>query len=305
MDKETQAGQMHCYADAGRKHFYLNFFFFCWDWYERTDVEAMVGRDFYRMTWEHQRPEAAESRSRHEFSTGTAKDTNCWFRRTTSDPWGLDLGSSSWSPAASDFPCLASVSLNGISVICGQKKFCHCSVTQSCPTLATPWTTTCQASLSFTISLSLLKLMPTESVMPSNHLILCCPLLLLPSIFPSIRVFSNELALCIRWQKYWDSASASVLPMKILGWFPLEWTGLISLLSKGLSRVFSSTTVQKHQFFGAQPSLLSNSHLHTGPLGNHSFDFCWAFVGKVMSLLFNTLSKFVIALLTRNLTKKL
>ena len=171
------------------------FFFFCWDWYGRTDVEAVVGRDFYRMTWQHQRPEAAESRSRHEFSTGTAKDTNCWFRWTTSDPWGLDPVNSSWSPAASDFPCLASVSLNGISVICGPKKFCHCSVTQSCPTLATPWTTTCQASLSFTISQSLLKLMPTESVMPSNHLILCCPLLLLPSIFPSIRVFSDDSAI--------------------------------------------------------------------------------------------------------------
>ena len=97
-----------------------------------------------------------------------------------------------------------------------------------------------------------------ESMMLVNHLIHCHPLLLLPSIFPSIRVFSSELALCIRWPKY-SSASASVLPMNIQGWFPLGLIGLISLQSKGLSRVFSNTTVQKHQFFGAQPSLWSNS----------------------------------------------
>ena len=112
---------------------------------------------------------------------------------------------------------------------------------------ATPWPAICQASLPFTNSQSLLKLMSIESVMPSNHLILCCPLLLLPSIFPSIRVFSSESALRIRWPKYWVSASASALPMNIQGWFPLGLTGWISLLSKGLSRVFSSTRVQKHQ----------------------------------------------------------
>ena len=114
-----------------------------------------------------------------------------------------------------------------------------------------------------TISQSLLKLMSIELMMPSNRLILCCPLLLLPSIFPSIRVLSNELALQIRWPKYW-SFSFSISPyMNIQGWFPLGFIGLISLQSKGLSRVFSSTTVQKHQFFGAQPSLSSNSHIHT------------------------------------------
>ena len=117
----------------------------------------------------------------------------------------------------------------------------------------TPWTAERQASLSFTISWSLLKLMSTEWVMTSNHLILCCPLLLLPSIFPSIRVFSNELVLCIRWPKFWSFSFRSVLPMNIQGRFPLGLTGLISLQSKGLSRVFN-TTVQKHQFFGAQPS---------------------------------------------------
>ena len=127
---------------------------------------------------------------------------------------------------------------------------------------ATPWTAACQASLSITNSQNLLKLISIESVMPSNHLILCCPLLLLNSIFPSIRVFSNESVLCIRWSKYW-SFSFSILPMHIHDWFPLGWTGWISLLSKGLSRVFSNTTVQKHQCFGAQLSLWSNSHIHT------------------------------------------
>ena len=103
---------------------------------------------------------------------------------------------------------------------------------------ATPWTAAHQASLSFTISLSLLKLMSIELMLASDHLILCCPLLLLPSIFPSIRVFSNEPALYIRWPKYWSISSASALPMNIQGWFPLGFTGLIFLRSKGLSRVF-------------------------------------------------------------------
>ena len=117
-----------------------------------------------------------------------------------------------------------------------------------------PWTAARQRPLlSITNSLSLPKLMSIEWVMPSNHLILCHPLLLLPSIFPSIKVFSNESALCIRWSKYWSSASTSVLPMHIQDLFPLGWTGWISLQSKGLSKVFS--TVQKHQFFSAQLSL--------------------------------------------------
>ena len=130
---------------------------------------------------------------------------------------------------------------------------------------ATPWTAECQDSLSITNSQSLLKFMCIESVMPSypSHLILCRPLLLLPSIFPSIRVFSSESALCISGQSTRTSASASVLSMNIQDWFPLGLTGLISLQSKGLSRVFSSTTVRKYQFFGAQPSLWSNSHICT------------------------------------------
>ena len=101
---------------------------------------------------------------------------------------------------------------------------------------AIPWTAAHQASLSFTISQSLLKFMSIESVMPSNHLILCRPLLLLSSIFPRIRVFSNEWAL---HQSIGTSAPASVLPMNIQGWFPLHLTGWSFLLSRGLTRVFS------------------------------------------------------------------
>ena len=129
---------------------------------------------------------------------------------------------------------------------------------------AIPWTAVCQASLFITNSQSLLKLISIESVMPSNHLILCRPLLLLPLIFPNIRVFSNEWVLWARYPKYWRvSALVSVLPVNIQDWFPLGWTGWISLQSKGLSRVFSNTTVQKHQFFGAQLSLWSDSHIHS------------------------------------------
>ena len=125
---------------------------------------------------------------------------------------------------------------------------CCCSVTKSVHLSATPWTAARQASLSITNPQSLLKLWSIESVMPSNHLILCRPLLLLPSIFPNIRDFSNNLTLCIMCQCTGDSASASVLPVNIQGWCPLGLTGLI-LQSKGLSRVFSDTTVWKHHFF--------------------------------------------------------
>ena len=120
---------------------------------------------------------------------------------------------------------------------------------------ATLWTTAHQTSLPITNSQSLLKLMSVESVELSNHLILCCPLFLPPSIFPSIRVFSNESVLCIRWPEYW-SFSFSISPSnEYSGLTSLGWTGWISLQAKGLSRVFSNTTVQNHQFFGAQLSL--------------------------------------------------
>ena len=110
--------------------------------------------------------------------------------------------------------------------------------------------------------LSLVKLLSIELVMPSKYLVLFFPRLLLPSVFPSIRVFSNESVLCIRWPKFW-SFSFSISPVNIQGWFPLRLTGLIYLLSEGLLRIFSRTTVQKHQFFDTQPSLLSNSYIHT------------------------------------------
>ena len=126
--------------------------------------------------------------------------------------------------------------------------------------LATPWIAAHQASLSITNSRSLLKFTSIESMMTSNHLTLCCPLLLPPSVFPSIRVFSDESALCIRWPKDW---SFSISPFNIQGWFSLGLTGWISLQTKGLSRIFSDTTFQKHQFLGDQLALWSNSHIHT------------------------------------------
>ena len=253
---------------------------------------------------------------------------------------------------------------------------------------ANPWTVARQAPLSSAISRSLLEFMSIELVMLSNRLILCQPLLLLSSIFPIIRVFSNELTLCIRWPKHWSfnfsnscyccsvtqscltlqphglqharlpcpspspracsnscplsqwchptissfvspfsswlqsfpasgsflmsllfasrdqstgaSVSASVLLMNIQDWFPLGLTGLISLQSKGLSRVFSNTIVQKHQFVGAQPFLmvqLSHLYMTTGKIVGLTI---WTFVDKVMSLLFNMLSRFVIAFLPRS-----
>ena len=106
---------------------------------------------------------------------------------------------------------------------------------------------------------------PSQPLMPSS----------LASIFPSIRDLSNELAIHIRWPKYWSSGLVSVLPVSIWGGFPLRLTGLISLLSKGLSGVFSSTTVQRHQFFGLLPSLWSSSHIHLEDHSLDSMDHCW------------------------------
>ena len=128
---------------------------------------------------------------------------------------------------------------------------------------ATLGTAACQASLSIANSRGLLKLMSIESVVPSDHLIFCHPFLLLPSSFPSIRVFSNELFLPMRWPRYWSfdfsiSSSNEYSEMVSLG-----WTGWISLLSKELSRVFSNTTVQKYQLCGAQLSLWSSFHIYT------------------------------------------
>ena len=142
-------------------------------------------------------------------------------------------------------------------------KFCCCSLLRGVWVFTNPWTAACQASLPFTISQSLLKLMTIELMMPSNHLILCHPLLLLPSIFLSTRVFSNESALYIRWPNYW-SFSVSNSPSKEysgLVSFRIDWFDLLAVqrTHKGLF----NTTVQRHQFFSAWPSLWSNSHIHT------------------------------------------
>ena len=129
--------------------------------------------------------------------------------------------------------------------------------------------------------------------------IFLCHLPLLPSVFPSIRVFSSEFLHSLHQVAKVFGASASVLPVNIQGWFPLGFTGLVSLFSKGLSRVFSRTTIQRHQFFGAQPSLWSNSqpYITTGKAIDLTMQ---TFVGKVMFLLFNTLSRLVIAFLPRS-----
>ena len=123
---------------------------------------------------------------------------------------------------------------------------------------AMPWTATPQTSLSFTVSWSLLRLRSTELVMPSNHLILCCPLLLFSSIFPSTRVFSSESGLRIRWPKYW-SFSLTISPSKGYSGlisFRINWLDL--LVVQGILKSLSSTTIGKHQFFSSQPSLWFN-----------------------------------------------
>ena len=130
----------------------------------------------------------------------------------------------------------------------------------------TPWITARQASLSITNSQRLLKLMPIVSVMPSSHFILCRPFSSFPQSFPASGSFLMGQLFVWGGQSIGVSASASVLPTNTQDWSPLGWTGWISLQSKGLSRVFSNTTVQKHQFFSAQLSSQSNSHIHTWPL---------------------------------------
>ena len=167
---------------------------------------------------------------------------------------------------------------------------------------ATPWTAAHQVSLSFTISRSLLKLMSIELVMSSNHLILCHPWILLPSIFPSkdfLKDFFQSLLMSrlLGSQSIGASASESVLPKNIQDCFPLGLTGLISLQSKGLSRVFSNTIVQMHQFFCIQLFFtvqLSHSYMTTGKT------IALTFVSKVISLFFNTLSRIVITFLPRS-----
>ena len=139
----------------------------------------------------------------------------------------------------------------------------------------TPRTTACQASLFLTVSWSLHKFTSIVSVMSSSHLILCFPLLLLPSIFLSIRVSSNESGLLIRWPNYWRF---SISPSKVYySWFPLGLTRLISLQSKGLSKVFSNTTLQKHQFFSLLygPNLTSIHNYWKNNSSDFFFNFYW------------------------------
>ena len=158
----------------------------------------------------------------------------------------------------------------------------------------TPWTAACQVSLSINNSQSLLSLMSVELVMPSNRLILCHPFLLPPSVIPSIRVFSSESVLCIRWPKY-CSFSFSISPSNEYSGliaFRMDWLDLLG--AKGLLRVFSNTTVKKHQFFTVQ---LSHPYMTTGKtiaLTRRTI------VGKVMSLLLNMLSRLVITFLPRS-----
>ena len=145
---------------------------------------------------------------------------------------------------------------------------CHWSlVCCGCCSVTQLYVTLCEPMDSSTLGFCVLHYLPVLAQIHvhwlsyTNHLILCHSLLPLPSIFPSTRIFTSGL-FTSSGQRIGASASASVLPMTIQGWFPLEWTGWISLQSKGLSRVFSSTTVQNHQFFGVQPSLRSNFHIH-------------------------------------------
>ena len=135
--------------------------------------------------------------------------------------------------------------------------------------------------------------------MPSGHLILCHPLFLLPQSLPASESFPMSQLFSLGGQSIGISASTSVLSMNTQDWSPLGWTGCISLQSKGLSRVFSNTTVQKHPFFSTQLSLQSSSHIHTWLLKKPSLTR-WNFVDKVISLLFNMLSRLVIAFLPRS-----
>ena len=165
---------------------------------------------------------------------------------------------------------------------------------------ATPWTAARQASLPITNSQSLLTLIAIKSVMPSNHLILCHPLLLLPSIFPSIRVFSNESALRIRWPKYW-SFSFSIIPSKEYSGlisFRMDWVDLLAVqgtLKSLLQHHSSKVSILRHSAF----FIVQLSHLYMITEKTMALTR-WTFAGKVTSLLFNMLSRLVITFLPRS-----
>ena len=162
----------------------------------------------------------------------------------------------------------------------------------------TPWTAAHQASLSFTISWSLHKLMSIESVMPSSHLLLCRPLLLLPSVFPSITDFSNELALHIRWPKYWSFSISPSNEYSGLIFFRVDWFELLVVqgtLKSLLQHHNSKALVHRCSAF----SMVQPSHPYMTTGKNIALTI-WTFVGKVMSLLFNMLSRLVITFLPRS-----
>ena len=188
-----------------------------------------------------------------------------------------------------------------MNVLCWRKEEGGTLVSACCfSVFVIPWTAAHQAPLSFTISWSLLKGMSIEFVMLSNHLIFCHHILLLPSSFPAPGSFPISQFFTSGGQSIGVSASASVLPKNIQDWFPLGWTGWISLQSKGLSRVLSNTMVQKPSilwcsaFFIAQ---ISHPYMTTGK--NIALNR-WTIIGKVMPLLFNMLSRFIIAFLPRS-----
>ena len=174
------------------------------------------------------------------------------------------------------------------------------SSVQSCRTLATPWTVACQASLSILNSRSLLKLMSIESVMPSNYLIICHPLLFQPSIFPSNSIFSNESVLHIRWQKYW-SFGFSISPSNEYSGlisFRMDWLDLLAVqgtLKNLLQHHSSKASILRHSAF----FILQLSHPYMTTRKTIALSR-WTFVGKVMSLLFNKLSRLVISFLLRS-----
>ena len=169
-----------------------------------------------------------------------------------------------------------------------------CSVAQSCPTLCEPWTAALQASLPFTISGSLLKLMSIESVMPPNHLILSHPFLFLSSIFPSKRIFSNESALCIRWQKHQSFSISPSNEYSGLISFRIDWFDQGALNSLLQHHSWKASILQHSAFFMVQPS---HPYVTTGE--TIALAIC-TFVGRVMSLLYNMLSSFVTAFLPRS-----
>ena len=167
---------------------------------------------------------------------------------------------------------------------------CCCSSAQSCLTLCNPWTAAPQDSLSTTISWSLLKLKSIKSMMSFNHLILCSPLLLLPSIFPSVRVFSKELALHIRWPKYWSfSFSPSGVCSGLIS-FRMDWFDLLAVLETLRSLL---------QHHSSKASILPHSAFFMAQL-SYPYITIWTFVSKVISLLFSMLSRFAIASLPRS-----